>query len=170
MLFGALTIPNRAVRALPRMRGWNYAAHASIEGPERAQYVADQAPQLSMTLFLHVDFCNPKRVLEALVAMGDTHYAQLLQTDDGTILGTFVVQGVADQPRWTLPDGTVLACEVNVTLSDPGLDQPLAREKEGPYATGEDSAYEYYDLDAVSDEVPAATSPSDVTSAQIVRA
>lgn len=126
MIFGWLEIPNMAVKALPRGRTWSYAKHEVIEGPTRAQFVADGAPTATMTLFLHASFCNPKAILDALDAMGDEHEAQVLQEDGGVILGQYVVEAVNDRPIWKLPDGTLLACEVDLQLSDPGLDTALA--------------------------------------------
>lgn len=170
MLLGWVIIPDIAVKAYPRSRSWSYASQASIEGPERSQFVAVDAQTQTLSLFLHVDFCRPKEILDQLIMLGDQHDAQILSTEDGMILGQYVVEKVTDTPRWTLPDGAVLACDVEISLSDPGLDNPVPRVQQRPEAYYEldDGSGEYYELDddqadvTELDEDPAAVSPSEI--------
>lgn len=178
MILGWLEIPNMAVRSLPRSRGWDYAKQGVIEGPPRAQYVAEAETSMSMSLFLHVSFCRPKEILDALMAMGDEHDAQILQSDDGTILGQFIIERIDDKPRWTLPDGALLAVDVDISLSDPGLDTQLARTRQSPQAYIEldddiVDGQEYYELDDdYADDVEYIEldeSPEDVPVTGIVR-
>lgn len=165
MFFGPLILPARAIRAMPRQRGWTYAPQEVIEGPPKAQFIAPDAATLTLSLFLHVEFCNPKQVIDALVAMADAHEAHVLQDESGLVHGQYVVESVNDDPRWTLPDGTVLAATVDVTLSDPGLDELLAIARPKPIAT-EDTAADTKAEPAPEDRSRA---PDDVSPAEIAR-
>lgn len=140
MLFGTLTIPAKAIRAMPRGRGWSYASQEVIEGPPKAQFVAPDAANLTLSLVLHASFCRPKEILDALVAMADAREVCVLQSDAGVVHGQFIIENVADDPKWTLPDGTLIATTVDLTLRDPGLDEVLALARPAPFATAENAS------------------------------
>lgn len=165
MWLGTLAIPAKAIRSMPRRRGWSYASHDVIEGPPKSQFIAPGAPELTLSLFLHASFCEPKAILDALVALADAGEVCVLQSESGTIHGQFVIEGVSDDPKWTLPDGTLVAVTVDVTLSDPGLDGVLAIAEPKPLATSGNAA----DVQSNEPAEDRSRAANDVTPAEIAR-
>lgn len=164
MIFGSLVLPTVAIRTLPRRRSWSYAMQDVIEGPPRAQFMAPGTTESTLTLFLHASYCAPKQVLDALVAMADAADAYTLQAESGEVLGQYVITSVDDDPKRTLPDGTVIATTVTVALADPGLDG-LSLPPSAPIAT-DATATNTVDEPIV---VESTGVPEDVTPAEIAR-
>lgn len=165
MLFGSLALPPKAIRSLPRRRDWTYASHDVIEGPQKAQFVSAGAGDLSLQLFLHADFCDPKEIIEALVMMADSAGVHVLQSESGVVHGQYVIESVNDDPRWTLPDGTLLVATVDVGLRDPGIDEVLALARPKPIATADAAT----DTQAEPPPEDRSRAPDEVTPEEIAR-
>lgn len=164
LLLGDLEIPHMALRAAPTAEAWLYAAQRVIEGRPRRQFVAPDAPTLTLQLALHVAFVDIVWFLGRLRSIADAHEVVTVQTSGGAILGDFVVEKIDWVPTAQFHDGVPIAGAATIALADPGL--PFAQEPK-PRPMGVVSEAE--DIVTTPKAEDTSRPPATVTPAEIAR-
>jgi phage protein U len=157
MILGDLVLPALAVKGLGVDDAWEYAAHAVIEGKPRRQFVAPDARGIPLSLYLHAEFIHPQQTIDRLRAFADAGEVLILQALSGLIYGHFVIEGISLRPKWTLPDGTIIATGVEVKLVEPGLETLL----EVPAPIAVDGATSDTTNDPPPEDIPDGADPFD---------
>ncbi len=116
------TLPTIAIRAISGSDGAAWGSSDLIEGKPVQQFMGIEPGSVSLSLFLHVEFCRPLEVIEALTALAQAGVVVDAWTDDGRYWGARYLSNLSWQHSWTLPAGQVLAATCSVTLNDPGED------------------------------------------------
>jgi len=120
MQLGELSLPVIAVRPFSVDDGWTIASQDVIGGKPRQQWIAPGSRGITLSLFLHADYCRPQELIDQLRALAAAAEVLTLQEDGGLVHGDFLIGGVREAPRWTLPDGTLLVADVDVQLMESG--------------------------------------------------
>jgi phage protein U len=122
--FGDLIeLPTICVRAVRGGDGANWPAHEVIEGKPRRQFIGPNGRDLSVSLYLHVGFgIAPRPVLTRLQQICETGEVFQLWTSSGAYWGTFEIEQVDHDPRWTLPTGQIISMGIELKLADPGVE------------------------------------------------
>lgn len=165
MILGDLRLPTGTVKGLNPKDGWTYATHAVIEGKPRRQFVAPDGRAVSLSLFLHAEYINPQQTIDRLRSWADASEVLVLQADSGVLYGQYVIESIDVRPTWTLPDETIVVCDVEVSLGEPGLETLL--EVPTPEAT-EANATDTVD-EGPTETIPEGEDPADVDPAEAVR-
>lgn len=127
-LLGDMPLSVISVTTLDSRHGANYAEHALIGGKPRLQWVGDVLDELSLKLLFHRQFCNPNVEVLVLKQAVARHEAQPLVLGNGDHLGWFVPTELSVTTTHTTDDGTLLACEVSLTLKEHAL-PPVLKEQ-----------------------------------------
>lgn len=121
MFLGDLEVPQMALRGSPTDEAWLYAAQRVIEGRPRRQFVAPDAPTLTLQLALHVAFVDVAWFVGRVRALADAHEVLTVQSNGGAILGDFVIEKLSWVPASAFADGTPISGSMTIALADPGL-------------------------------------------------
>lgn len=92
------------------------AEHALIDGKPRLQRVGDGLIQLDFTSTLHQRFTNPAADLSALETSRANGEILPVITGGGDFLGNFVIKSLSHATIQQADDGSIVECEVNVSL------------------------------------------------------
>jgi phage protein U len=116
---GAVHLPTSTVVSLSVEGGWSHATHDVIGRKPRRQFIAPRARSVSIACYFHVDLVDdPATLVAELEELGAAAEVVPVQSDYGDLLGHFVLESVRVTPRWTLPDGRLLAAQVHIELGD----------------------------------------------------
>lgn len=118
---GTVLLPSLSVVGVSMADGSTYATHEVVEGKPRRQYVGEQAPELALSLKLHVEWVDPDTLLTTLSAMRTSHEPFELTTVGGARWGTFVIEAMQERPVWLFDDGSRGCTMVDLRLVDPGV-------------------------------------------------
>lgn len=128
LILGTLRLPALSVLALSTRESESYAAHDLLEGRRRLQHMGEAPPDLSVSLRLHVEWCDPARVIADLRALKRAAEAFAVVTIGGASLGTFVLVDISQRVVWEFEDGAPGCILVDLQFSDPGVDaEPALR-------------------------------------------
>jgi phage protein U len=122
MILGPLKLPVIAINGMSLAEAWTYASHAVIEGKQRKQFVSKEAPNLSLSTWLHAEHIPVDQTIDQLRALADAHEVLVLQEPNGKIWGQFVIESLDTRPVWKLADGFCVCATVEIKLGDPGLE------------------------------------------------
>lgn len=94
----------------------NIAQHARIDGKPRLQKIGDNLDEVSISMFLHSRFCNPEQEKATLKSAMDAGEILPLIMGTGDFVGNFVITDIDEAILHTLPDGSIVASRLNVSL------------------------------------------------------
>jgi phage protein U len=95
---------------------WTYAKQDVVEALPRLQWMARDLEEIELDFIFHYSFTSPKRQLDALLTMANTHQANPLVFSNGTHRGYFVIKQINEIIQLQASDGTVASVEAKVTL------------------------------------------------------
>ena len=127
-LLGDMLLSLISVSQLDSRHSANYAEHALIGGKPRLQWLGDSLDELTLKLLFHRQFCDPKLEILVLKQALARHAAQPLVLGNGDHLGWVVITELSVASQQTADDGTLLACEVDLTLKEHVL-PPVLKEQ-----------------------------------------
>lgn len=128
LILGTLRLPDLSVLAISSREGESFAAHDLLEGRRRLQHMGEAPPDVSVSLRLHVEWCDPSAVVESLRTLKRAGEPFAAVTAGGVALGTFVLVDLSQRVQWTFEDGTPGCILADLQLSDPGVDvEPTVR-------------------------------------------
>ena len=127
-LLGDMPLSLISVAQLDSRHSANYAEHALLDGKPRLQWLGDSLDELTLKLLFHRQFCDPKLEVLVLKQALARHAAQPLVLGNGDHLGWFVITDLSIASQQTADDGTLLACEVDLTLKEHVL-PPVIKEQ-----------------------------------------
>lgn len=140
MLLGDLHLPTIAVRSNGLRDAWAVAQHPVIGGKPRSQGIAPEARGAQLQVFVHAEWMHPQQTIDRLRAMAGAFEVLVLQADSGLIYGQFLIDALDIQPRWTLPDETIVSALVMISLGEAGVDVMLdASASEAVAGSGTDT-------------------------------
>lgn len=162
MILGDVDL-GKTVKSFGTTDGAEYAALAIIEGVPRRQLVGFEPSDISgLNCRFHQALLPFWPTVEAIVALKESGEIVELQSANGDTWGHFVVERIAMSNFRMLPDQTVIAADVVITLGDPGT--PADVDVPAPVAvTGVSGAQSGPPLEDRS------TAPGDATASQIAR-
>jgi phage protein U len=82
------------------------------------QWIYDDLRHIDLTIFLHQLWLTPQDALDALEQLADTHEAQPLVFGNGQNIGNFVISEMRLRHIWQAVDGTPIAVEVDIALTE----------------------------------------------------
>ncbi len=105
-----------APRTIAENSGAKYAQIALINGKDVLQKTGDELDELTITLYLSVDFSDPATMRANLKkSMADGEVLPLIM-GDGSIVGKFVITGVEVKHERLSPAGVLEAAQINISL------------------------------------------------------
>jgi phage protein U len=118
--FETLTSPNVFRWSSP----YSYAEHKVIEAAPRLQWLANELHKISLELYFHVAFVNPKAQVDLLRAAAEDHRARALIFGNGVHLGYFVIESLEETHQQLADDGSYIAISARMDLREwiPGAD------------------------------------------------
>lgn len=82
------------------------------------QYIYDDLRHIELTIGLYQLLLSPQAAIQTLEDLAETHQAQSLVFGNGQNIGQFVVSEMRLRHVWQAPDGTILAAEVDISLTE----------------------------------------------------
>lgn len=103
--------------SVKRQLGWRYPSTSRVGVRPARQFtgVGDETVTLAGCIYPEIAF-NGIPALDQLEAMGDMGEPQLLVSGDGSILGSYIIEGLETTSTFFLPDGTPRKIEFSLTL------------------------------------------------------
>lgn len=93
-----------------------YVEHALINGKPRLQLTGEALEQVTLTLRLRAEFCNPTAELQLLEEWQSAGTILPLLLGNGEYVGDYVITSLPRTHLDFLPDGTLLDCDLSVSL------------------------------------------------------
>ncbi|NTU68924.1 MAG: phage tail protein [Chlorobiaceae bacterium] len=112
----------------------DYAEHQVTEGKPLLQHMGPALDELSFSFLFHEDFIDPQYAWEQLVDMLDSRSAFPVSMGNGELLGMFVLVTLSKASTVMSENGTMKACECQVSLKewvDPAPLETRKAEKKG---------------------------------------
>jgi len=141
MQLGAIQFQPLPITGLGEEYSYEYPEHAVIEGKPLLQYIGDGLDVTTLSIRLHVSFCDPPTVFDAIKALADSHRAHRLVSGDGTIYGMRVIGRLTKTLVQTADNGRPILIEAQLTLkewvdTDPLGSRQVARQTAAPGLQG----------------------------------
>lgn len=95
-----------------------FAEHALIDSKPLLQRTGLALDELTLTILLHVSFCNPKQELQALKTARDAGEVLPLLWGNGDVEGNFVITELEETIKDADKDGSVFCYEVSLSLKE----------------------------------------------------
>lgn len=106
-----------------------YAEHKLLDGKPLLQRTGSSLTELSISIYLHAGFCDPKAELKALKdARNDGEILPLLW-GNGDIEGDFIIVDTDVSKEDAMPDGTVISYRVQLNLKEYAYTNRLQQEQ-----------------------------------------
>ena len=96
----------------------SYAEHKPLEGKPLLQATGLNLDELSLSMRLHVSFCNPTEELDKLKTCMDTFEVLPLLMGNGKKAGNFVITNLSSSVENADPEGNILSYLVSCTLKE----------------------------------------------------
>lgn len=125
MIIGPLLLPAVAVKSFGLTDAMNYATHAVMVGKPRKQLIAQEGRPIPLELYLHAEWIAPQRTYDQLLRWMTSGEVLVVQANNGTVYGQFVIDKLTLTPEWQLPDETIISATCSVSLVEPGLETLL---------------------------------------------
>lgn len=106
-----------------------YAEHAMLDGKPKLQRTGVSLTELSISIYFHHSFCNPKEELAALKAARDNGEVLPLLWGNGEVEGDFVLVDMDATTEEAATEGTVLSYTVELTLKEYVSSNKLQQEQ-----------------------------------------
>lgn len=97
---------------------YHYEAINVIGAPPVLQWIYDNLRHVELSIYLHNFWCKPQTAIDALTALADFHSPYPIVFGNKDILGTFVISNYRLKQRWMADDGSVIAAEMDLELTE----------------------------------------------------
>ncbi len=97
---------------------YHYEAVNVIGAPPVLQWIYDNLRHVELSIYLHNFWCTPQTAIDALTNLADSHTPEPLVFGSKVKLGNFVISNYRIKQRWMADDGTVIAAEMDLELTE----------------------------------------------------
>ena len=97
---------------------YHYEAINVIGAPPVLQWIYDNLRHVELSIYLHNFWCKPQTAIDALTQLADFHVPQQFVFGNKNNLGTFVISNYRLKQRWMADDGSVIAAEMDLELTE----------------------------------------------------
>lgn len=106
-----------------------YAEHALLDGKPHLQRTGSALDIISLSIRLHVSFCNPAAQLAVLRAARDAGEIMPLLWGNGTVEGSFIITEISETTEDADAQGNVFSYQLSLSLSEYITANKLQQEK-----------------------------------------
>lgn len=121
-----------------------YSEHALINGKPRLQMTGEALERVSLTIRLRAEFCIPANELKQLEDWQSSGTVLPLLLGNGTYLRDYVITSMPRTHLQFLPDGTLLDCDLSVSLLEyvaySKLEEENLKARKAAFAVGDKDA------------------------------
>lgn len=93
-----------------------YAEHPTLQGKPAIQRTGSKNDVVSMSFSIHAKTTIPENFIHRLSEAADAGTILPLSTEAGDFLGSYVITTMTVSRKASAPDGSILHCEISVTL------------------------------------------------------
>ena len=97
---------------------YHYEALNVIGAPPVLQWIYDNLRHVELSIYLHNFWCKPQTAINALTQLADFHVPQQFVFGNQNNLGNFVISNYRLKQRWMADDGSVIAAEMDLELTE----------------------------------------------------
>jgi phage protein U len=117
--FGSISFqPLASPTKLEIDKKYHYEALNVIGAPPVLQWIYDNLRHVELSIYLHNFWCKPQTAIDALTQLADFHVPQQFVFGNKNNLGTFVISNYRLKQRWMADDGSVIAAEMDLELTE----------------------------------------------------
>lgn len=109
-------IPTLAFHELQRRTNWRHARNARVGARDATQFAGPGDETISLSGTVYDEICDGRANLDQLRDMAAKGDAYLLITGDGTVVGSFVIEGIDERHAAIKEDGTPRATDFGIDL------------------------------------------------------
>lgn len=113
-----------------RRFGKKFAVHPKINGRDKLQSTGIELQEIELGIKLHVSFCNPTEVIENIIKLSNDGTVLKYITGSGDVIGNFVITNGVNTLKKSFKDGTILSCELNLSLKEYYIKEKVKTAKE----------------------------------------
>lgn len=101
-----------------RSKKYHFQKIDVIGAPPVLQWTGDDLKEIDWSITLHQLWCNPTQTIESIEKLAEQHAAQALVLGSGYNVGNFVISEFKVKQLWQATDGTVIAAECQLQLTE----------------------------------------------------
>lgn len=117
--FGSISFqPLASPTKLEIEKKYHYEAINVIGSAPVLQWIYDNLRHVELSIYLHNFWCKPQTAINALTQLADFHVPQQFVFGNKNNLGTFVISNYRLKQRWMADDGSVIAAEMDLELTE----------------------------------------------------
>ena len=102
---------------------YHYQAITVIGAPPILQWIYDNLKHVELSIYLHQMWCKPQAAIDGLAQLADFHQPQQFVFGNNSNLGQFVISESRLKHKWLADDGTIIAAELDLKLTE-WIDSP----------------------------------------------